>query len=907
MQIKFNEIGRSMTEMLGVLAIIGVLSVASIMGYKFAMDKYRANDVVYEVNMRATDIWHKFQDKNLPNHDETQITDFPEWSLTTSTGYPIYMVSHPDIAFKTFVKDVSPNVCKNILNMNLNDIIKGIKFVQVAQGNGELIKYVGDTSICGKNKTNNLIVFTSFLETKTNDDDIAQSGDPCVEDADCDSPCGESKCDMDKMICVNECTGTNKPFCFDNGTTGICVKCLVNTDCSEQDQICDLTTNTCVNTPVICGEGDKFGKEYRAANGSCVSCNSTSEIIIINSDENDGIFEKTIGNVKIKDSHSGIEMCNQCQSVKHRVEEARTGENIKTYCATSCVKGNSFLSKEKGCIPCDSLTEISIPDEDQAKAQCLACKNRVWFRAGYSHGYECVLRKCPDGYFKHFGKCRKCVYSSSETSGSNWPMAQDFYSAVLWDTTGYYRFHTSAGSLLNEWSAECLNCSKSTDPNLQATYQVAAESNRWTCTDICGRNQFQNSVGTCYDCDTDSVPGLGTSYGKWLEDLCTACTPKREVRDGKCVKINNPDCSKEEVLSFLGSDDKCHPCDSEGRIHVLTDSNKDGTDDYGGCTTICGEDRFLIDNYCYKKCADKQVMNYSGTCKNCSDIGLSFHLGNGTNYTVIDDLCRTACGKGTHDVYQSDYRYCAPTDCGEGRLHSLLDDYGGVCDKCPTESSKTLNVRTDGSVYKTECEACGNHIFINKHCVYYNPGISGVCNNDSPNTTKYPNHSAGIGILYRDNSGVCRPCDDASNSYAATETECNSCVVNGIQIRRVVSGYCVYGGCTEGETFRTTSGCTNCDTDAVKIETLGQDAKLLCNSCNRRIMTTGSAENSTEKMFCVPKCASEEWQDINGDCWHKTTNVDDNEIGTDDLSWQLCLDASRTPVKNADTGQVYCN
>lgn len=39
-----KESGRSMVEMLGVLAIIGVLSIGGIAGYTLAMDKYRANE-----------------------------------------------------------------------------------------------------------------------------------------------------------------------------------------------------------------------------------------------------------------------------------------------------------------------------------------------------------------------------------------------------------------------------------------------------------------------------------------------------------------------------------------------------------------------------------------------------------------------------------------------------------------------------------------------------------------------------------------------------------------------------------------------------------------------------------------------------------------------------------------------
>lgn len=41
-----QENGRSMVEMLGVLAIIGVLSIGGIAGYTMAMNRYRANEII---------------------------------------------------------------------------------------------------------------------------------------------------------------------------------------------------------------------------------------------------------------------------------------------------------------------------------------------------------------------------------------------------------------------------------------------------------------------------------------------------------------------------------------------------------------------------------------------------------------------------------------------------------------------------------------------------------------------------------------------------------------------------------------------------------------------------------------------------------------------------------------------
>ena len=49
MRTEINQSGRSMIEMLGVLAIIGVLSVGGIAGYSKAMSKYRTNKTIDQI------------------------------------------------------------------------------------------------------------------------------------------------------------------------------------------------------------------------------------------------------------------------------------------------------------------------------------------------------------------------------------------------------------------------------------------------------------------------------------------------------------------------------------------------------------------------------------------------------------------------------------------------------------------------------------------------------------------------------------------------------------------------------------------------------------------------------------------------------------------------------------------
>ena len=51
-----NQSGRSMIEMLGVLAIVGVLSVGGIAGYSKAMTKFKINKTADQISQIVTNI-----------------------------------------------------------------------------------------------------------------------------------------------------------------------------------------------------------------------------------------------------------------------------------------------------------------------------------------------------------------------------------------------------------------------------------------------------------------------------------------------------------------------------------------------------------------------------------------------------------------------------------------------------------------------------------------------------------------------------------------------------------------------------------------------------------------------------------------------------------------------------------
>lgn len=75
--MKYNENGRSMVEMLGVLAIIGVLSVGGIAGYSKAMNKYKINKTTDQVSMLVANIRTLFSSQgNYAGLDNKQAIKF---------------------------------------------------------------------------------------------------------------------------------------------------------------------------------------------------------------------------------------------------------------------------------------------------------------------------------------------------------------------------------------------------------------------------------------------------------------------------------------------------------------------------------------------------------------------------------------------------------------------------------------------------------------------------------------------------------------------------------------------------------------------------------------------------------------------------------------------------------------
>ena len=108
---KNNQSGRSILEMLGVLAVMGVLTVGALVGYNYAMKIYRVNEIVEEMNRQSV----------LASSAKSIGVDLPEneWN-TSAAGFeieysPIY--EEDGVKYDNFFTITIKNVPDELLEM----------------------------------------------------------------------------------------------------------------------------------------------------------------------------------------------------------------------------------------------------------------------------------------------------------------------------------------------------------------------------------------------------------------------------------------------------------------------------------------------------------------------------------------------------------------------------------------------------------------------------------------------------------------------------------------------------------------------------------------------------------------------------------------------------------------------
>ena len=112
---KNHEQGRSMVEMLGTLAIIGVLSIGGLAAYSYGMTKYRTNELLEGASRRAYTVAAQVAMNRTPS--------LVEFENDTNAGGTFGAVKPLGEEFGLKVTGVSEEVCKNLIKISSESTI----------------------------------------------------------------------------------------------------------------------------------------------------------------------------------------------------------------------------------------------------------------------------------------------------------------------------------------------------------------------------------------------------------------------------------------------------------------------------------------------------------------------------------------------------------------------------------------------------------------------------------------------------------------------------------------------------------------------------------------------------------------------------------------------------------------
>ena len=147
--------GRSMIEMLGVLAIIGVLSIGGLLGYRRAVNNHQANTILDDVNRFAFVILER---SGLTLGEDIPKGDFVESGIYALTGHQALSAGQ----FSILVSSVPKGVCEPLVDKGIVEYKVGVAtsggdvddetiydtlHTDLCQDMNDVVFYFGDTSL----------------------------------------------------------------------------------------------------------------------------------------------------------------------------------------------------------------------------------------------------------------------------------------------------------------------------------------------------------------------------------------------------------------------------------------------------------------------------------------------------------------------------------------------------------------------------------------------------------------------------------------------------------------------------------------------------------------------------------------------------------------------------------------
>ena len=271
-----SQSGRSMIEMLGVLAIIAILSIGGIVGFRLAMNYYQANQIAHEMNMMRTDA----QIKIAQGAEELMLGEPYDPVSDSQLGHiqfnDAYLVDFDCIYMKTEISEPEPAFCTaaNAYYIELQEIPEGVcrpLANLIDNMDNEIAFYINGNSVdaeegekgaCGEGSNTLKVIFGADSDSnavKCNDDPECPENLPICFNHMCVECTQEKGCEGKSQYCKDNTCKTCESGVW-NGEE--CVECTTSADCENPTPICN--ENTCV----ACGNDD----ECRSKNSSEENC-----------------------------------------------------------------------------------------------------------------------------------------------------------------------------------------------------------------------------------------------------------------------------------------------------------------------------------------------------------------------------------------------------------------------------------------------------------------------------------------------------------------------------------------------------------------------------------------------------------------------------------------------------------
>ncbi len=664
-----HDSGRSMVEMLGVLAVIGVLSIGGIMGYTYAMNKIHVNEILAGIQQRAFVASQQRMQRNEINLDEFGELKVAEYDLAFKNNY-----SDLEDAFSLTLLNVPEKVC-NLLIQTPIAVEMLVDDTYVTSG----VSCPADVADVTFAFANDLMV-TEFGNDSTGDSEDSTPDDP--EDSYvsvCDPGSFKQEnndmcysCDTSKNTSIfiepvteDECNLCNKSEFKWGWTSGNkrCHTCEfpeVLSDFKDADlNIFRKACNLCgrgvdlTGYELLCAPGKEDvtecqNGEVKAKDGLCWSCDSY--ISRSRSDAKEVIQDictqcglgvdwvSNLGSYKCSSGTEDVTTCstryfmdtdNTCQTCSSSITNAKSEDECNK-CNSTGNTSDKRAWVDGQCYRCSGyILRSESGAEQKIKEVCGKCGKGVDWT--YSTGYKCSsgtedVTTCSTRYFmdtdnacrscsssitnaKSEGECNKCNSTGNTSDKRAWVDGQCYRCSGT-----ISRSESGAEQKIKE---VCNKCGKGVDWMYSAGYRCASGTEDVT---TCSTRYFMDTDNTCQAC-YDS----GSKTNAKSEDECNKCnstgntSDKRAWIDGQCYRCGGT-ISRSESGAEQKIKEVCNKC-GKGVDWVYSDGYRcaSGTEDVTTCSSFMGYYSFVDTNNICRDCYDVHKNAISeAECNKCN-------------------------------------------------------------------------------------------------------------------------------------------------------------------------------------------------------------------------------------------------------------------------------------------------